>query len=182
MKGIVFTEFIEMAEEKFGMDTVERMIAGADLPNGGAYTAVGTYEHGDMMRMVQQLSTITGLGSSTLVQAFGQHLFGRFASGYPQFFAGLSSTFAFLPHVGSHIHHEVRKLYPDAELPTLDCKLLNPECMEMIYQSSRPFADLAEGLIRGCIGHFGEKLDLKRETVNVASGSSVRFTISAIPA
>ena len=37
MKGIVFTEFTEMVEERFGLETLGHMIANADLPNGGAY-------------------------------------------------------------------------------------------------------------------------------------------------
>lgn len=58
MKGMVCTEFIEMAEEKFGFDAVESMLAGSNLTDGGAYTAVGTYDHGEMIQMVVRLSAI----------------------------------------------------------------------------------------------------------------------------
>ena len=42
MKGLVFTEFLEMVESKWGLATVDRVIQGAALPNNGAYTSVGT--------------------------------------------------------------------------------------------------------------------------------------------
>ena len=47
----------------------------------------------------------------------------------------------------------------------------------MIYISTRPFADLAEGLIIGCIEHFGEKIDIQRENLS-EDGTSARFTVA----
>ena len=32
MKGIVFTEFLEMVEDQFGLETVDDIIEAADLP------------------------------------------------------------------------------------------------------------------------------------------------------
>lgn len=44
MKGVVFTEFIEMVEGRFGLAMVDRIIEAAQLPSSGVYTAVGTYD------------------------------------------------------------------------------------------------------------------------------------------
>jgi len=41
MKGIVFTEFLEMVENKFSPELADRIIEGAEVPSGGVYTAVG---------------------------------------------------------------------------------------------------------------------------------------------
>ena len=35
MKGIVFTEFLEMVEDKFSPELADRIIEGAELPSGG---------------------------------------------------------------------------------------------------------------------------------------------------
>ena len=53
MKGIVFTEFLEMVEAQFGLDTVDAIIENSDLPSRGAYTAVGT----DMEKMGKAISS-----------------------------------------------------------------------------------------------------------------------------
>jgi len=42
MKGIVFTEFLDLVEEKFGMEMVDKIITQSELESEGAYTAVGT--------------------------------------------------------------------------------------------------------------------------------------------
>jgi len=52
MKGIIFTSFLDLVEEKFGMEMLEEVISSANLPNKGAYTAVGTYDHAELVQMV----------------------------------------------------------------------------------------------------------------------------------
>lgn len=175
MKGVVFTEFLEMVEGAFGPDVADRMIVAADLPNGGAYTAVGTYDHRELVAMVGQLSGLTGTPPDALVRAYGEHLFGRFAVLFPRFFAGVTSALDFLERVENYIHPEVRKLYPDATLPTFEPTRRDADHMDLVYRSSRHFADLAEGLIRGCAAHFGQPLDLVREPT---ADGAVRFVLA----
>ncbi|MDE3020110.1 MAG: heme NO-binding domain-containing protein [Nitrospirota bacterium] len=178
MKGIVFTEFLEMTEDRFGADTVERIIEESALPSGAAYTTVGTYDHRELLRLVGQVSAATGLPVPTLVRTFGQHLFGRFTQAYPKFFNGVGSAFDFLGKIESYIHVEVRKLYPDAELPHFEYQYPGPGRMDMTYRSRCPFSDLAEGLILGCIEYFGQPIELARTNLDEGGGTAVRFSLT----
>jgi hypothetical protein len=162
MKGMVFTQFLEMVEDQFSPEVADKIIVQSDLPSGGAYTSVGTYDHAEIIALVSALSRETGLPTPSLVAAFGTFLFKRFTELYPQFFDGKSSAFSFLTSVEHYIHVEVRKLYPDAELPSLTSHIEGDE-MTLIYRSKRQMADLAEGLIKGCIDHFGEDIVVQRE-------------------
>ncbi len=177
MKGIVFTEFLEMVDDKFSPEITERIIDSADLPSGGAYTAVGTYDHAEIVQLVGNLSTETGLDAPALVQAFGTHLFGRFVDVFPHFFDGVEDAFTFLESVEGYIHMEVRKLYPDAALPSLQCSRPEPDTLHMVYESERGLADVAHGLIVGCCDHFGEAVTLDREDLSGGKSSHVRFVI-----
>jgi hypothetical protein len=56
--------------------------------------------------------------------------------------------------------------------------MTQPGCLRLTYQSSRPFAPLAEGLIRGCLAHFGEDADIEVEDLSAGSGTAARFVIS----
>ena len=40
MKGILFTEFLELTEEKYGLEIVQRIIDECDLKSDGIYTAI----------------------------------------------------------------------------------------------------------------------------------------------
>jgi hypothetical protein len=161
MKGMVFTEFLEMVEAKFSADMVDDIIEDSNLPNGGAYTAVGTYDHGELVQMVVALSKRCGMPVPALVQVFGEHMFGRFHTLYPSFFSGVTSALDFLEGIESVIHTEVRKLYPDAQLPQFDCTR-SADGLKMVYSSPRHFGDLAEGLIKGAVAHFGDRLHVAR--------------------
>ena len=162
MKGIVFSEFNEMVEESFSPEILDRIIMRANLPSGGAYTAVGTYDHVEILSLVGCLSEETGVPAGDLVRAFGRHLAARFSTLYPGFFEGVADTFEFLETIESHVHVEVRKLYPDAELPAFRTERTTERSMDMLYESRRPFADLAEGLIVGCGTHFGDEITISR--------------------
>jgi len=178
VKGIVFTEFLDMVEARFTPEVADCMITAAAVPSGGAYTAVGTYDYHELIQLVAQLSTLTSLPIPKLVHTFGVHLFGRFVAAYPALFAGVRSAFSFLERIEDHIHVEVRKLYPDAELPTFTCDTSTPGRLTMLYRSSRPFADLAEGLIAGCIAHFGEPILIHRDDIANSHGTHVRFVLT----
>ena len=177
MKGVVFREFIEMVETTFSAEIADQIIEASDLSTGGAYTSVGTYHHDEMVQLVVQLSAATGIPVPTLLHAFGKHLLGRFAVMYPRHFAGRTSTFDLLEVLDNKIHVEVRKLYPDAELPVFDHTFTGPGTMAFVYRSKRPFADLASGLIAGCIEHFEESIEVTREDYPCDSGSHSRFVL-----
>ena len=160
MKGIVFTEFIEMVEEKYSCRVVDSLLDSTTLESGGAYTAVGTYDHEELLRLVSALSDHSGIDAPNLVRAFGYHLLNRFSFAYPEYFE-FSGVFDFLEAVDGVIHVEVQKLYPDAELPGFKTQR-NGNTLEMEYHSPRGFSDLAHGLINGAIDLFGEEADLEQ--------------------
>jgi len=177
MKGIVFTEFLEMVEGCFSADLVDDIIDDARLPSDGAYTAVGTYDHGEMVALLIALSQRTGVPASDWLLRFGQYLFGRFVDFYPAFFEGVTDPFIFMSGVDAVIHAEVLKLYPDAELPHFSVEHHDSSKLILVYDSRRHLEDLAEGLIRGCISHFGEDISLSREVLGEGETRKERFTL-----
>jgi hypothetical protein len=178
VKGVVFTEFMEMVESRMGLDMLDRIITEAGLPNDGAYTSVGTYDHAELVRLVTALSRATGLSNGELVFVFGKHLFARFIVNYPALFIHATDAFDFLSRVDGVIHVEVRKLYPDAELPKLDCTRPSEREMTIIYRSPRGFGDLAAGLMAGCIAHFEAPISVSRTDLGIVDGNHrVRFDL-----
>jgi hypothetical protein len=177
MKGVVFTEFLDHAEARFGALVVERAIEAAELPSGGAYTAVGTYPTDELLALVRELSRETGVEAAVLVREFGERLFDRLAAMFPQFLTGVASAFDFLERVDGVVHVEVRKLYPDADLPSFRTERTADDGLRLEYRSERPLADLAEGLILGCARHFGTAIEIARAPLPMTSGYAVAFDL-----
>ena len=176
MKGMVFTEFTEFVEHRCGLDMVDRMFQESDVPSGGAYTAVGTYDHREMVQLVGTLARLSESSVPALLKAFGSHLLGRFLKAHPAFFTQAGSLFAFVESIDQHIHVQVRKLYPDAELPSFTTQQPSADTLHLDYRSKRGFADLAEGLLVAAIAHFKEPVNLQRQD-DVPEPAATRFTL-----
>jgi hypothetical protein len=180
MKGVVFTEFLTMVEETHSLAMVEGIVERANLKSGGVYTSVGTYPVEEMVSLLQELSHATSQSIPDLLKSFGRYLIRRFVAAYPGFFSSQTSCFDFLKGVDSYIHVEVRKLYPDAALPSFHYKDVGSSTLEMEYRSPRGLADLAEGLMLGAAEHFHEAIALKREDLSDGRGTHVRFTLNRL--
>ena len=176
MKGVVFTEFIERMEKDFGFEVADRVIENSDTSSKGVFTGVGTYPSRDMVALLTQLSTETKKPADDLLLHFGEHLFNSFSRLYAHLIADIKDTFGLLENIESFIHVEVKKLYPDAQLPAIDTHMVGPDTMELIYRSRRKLGHLAHGLIMGCAACFGETMEIQMENL-VMDASEVRFTI-----
>ena len=178
MKGIVFAEFIDLVEDKFGFEMADEIIEEANLPSGGAYTSVGTYDHNEMLELVTHLSQKTNISVEDLVKTFGEHLLTRFVEGYPMFFESVDNCFDFLDTIENKVHVEVKKLYPEAELPTFDSTILSDNQMTLIYSSKRPFSALAYGLIKGSASYFNENIDIDMQDQSTPELTLVHFKLT----
>jgi len=179
MKGIIFTEFLEMVESLFGYQTVDTLLTISDLPSKGIYTSVGTYSHQEIVSLVGNLGKMTRIPSSELLRAFGKYLFGSFTKSYPHFIEKTPDAFTLLGSIHNYIHVEVRKLYPDAELPHFSIEYPQPNILIMIYTSSRKMVDLAFGLIEGTLEFFNEEAQIDLQLLK-EDGSSVKFIITKV--
>ena len=176
MKGIVFTELLEMIENQYGYALVDELLSDSELPSGGSYTAIGTYDHAEMVTLVQKLSQKTQLPVPTLLRAYGRYIFGSFTRIYRPFVDRTDSAFELFKSVHHYIHVEVRKLYPDAELPHFTVAQPADNHLTMRYESERKLADFAHGLIEGCLTHFGETATVTQTNLT-PDGSQVLFNI-----
>ncbi|MBF7074866.1 heme NO-binding domain-containing protein [Glaciecola sp. MH2013] len=165
MKGIVFTEFSQMVEAAFGEDMLDDLIDATNPKSGGAYTSVGTYDHVELVDMVVELSAKVDIPVPKLIHTFGVHLGKVFTEKFESFFKEAGSTLELLKQIDKHIHVEVRKLYPDAELPHFSYQdaLTDDDGFKLHYQSTRGFADLAEGLIASTSSYYGESFTVERK-------------------
>jgi hypothetical protein len=167
MKGVVLSEFVQFAEARYGVP-----------PPGGAYNAVETYDFADMLGLVDAAAARIEGGRPEVLRTFGTHLFGRFAALYPIFFFDAESALDLLGGINTYVHDEVQKLYPDAQFPHFDVERGSADRMALVYRSARPLADLAEGLIRGCIAHFGRPVTVERDDL-APDGRHTRFVLTA---
>ena len=180
MRGIIFTELVDFIERSTSLTVAEEIIEGAGLAGSGAFTGVGNYPHTEAIKLVVSASEKLGVPANDLMRQFGKELFGRLKGTHPQFFGGNDEdTFSFLARVQSHIHAEVKKLYPDSSPPTVEA-VVDDGSMTVTYKSDRPFAFIALGLIEGCCEHFDEQLQVEPLTDLSESPAEASFRVSRV--
>ncbi|WP_299551196.1 heme NO-binding domain-containing protein [Seonamhaeicola sp.] len=177
MKGIVFTEFLDLVEDKFGLEMVDKIISSSDLESGGVYTSVGTYKFSEMLQLLQHLSANTGIAIDDLLLVYAEHFFGVLEESYPGLLATYSDPIDLLSSIENHIHIEVQKIYPDAELPTFEVIEKTNDSLIMIYKSSRAMHHFGLGLMNKTFEHFNATATIVLEKLK-EDGTEVKFIIN----
>lgn len=176
MKGIVFTEFIEMVEQKFGLETVDTIIESSELPSKGIYTSVGTYDFAEMAALVTALSKETNIEINQLLHVYGLYFFDVLLKTHPKIYEYYDNAFDLLAGIEKHIHVHVRKIYPDAELPYFDVKEQNKNRLVLEYQSERGMYSFCLGLMERTLAHFNEQATIGINLIK-PDGTKVVFTL-----
>lgn len=177
MKGIVFTEFIEFVELKFGLKTANEIIEKADLPSGGAYTSVGTYDFSEMLQLITNLSNLTSISIDDLLLTYGEHFFSILSSNYPTLIQNYSNPIDLLASIEDHIHVEVLKIYPDAELPSFRVIEKKENSLILTYSSSRGLYNFGLGLMNKTFEHYNTTATILVEKIK-EDGTEVKFSIN----
>jgi hypothetical protein len=177
LKGIVFTEFFDFVERAGGEDLLDRVIVAADLANGGAYTRVGTYPFDEMLSLVSAYTEDSGRAVPEVLGGFGQHCFTSWVRMSPDFFGPGRSLFDILDQIDGFHEQEVRKLYPDAELPSFVTEQRTETTLVIGYHSSKQLTDLAIGVIKGAAAHVGQPISISSEAAMGAGGPYARLRI-----
>lgn len=176
MKGIVFTEFLDLVEDKFGLEMVDKIINASDLDSDGVYTAVGTYSFSEMLQLLQHLSENTGISIDNLLLVYAEHFFSVIENSYPGLLATYKDPIEMISSIENHIHVEVRKIYPDAELPTFEVIEKKENSLIINYKSSRAMHHFGLGLMNKTFEHFNSTAKIDLEKIK-EDGTEVRFVI-----
>ena len=158
MKGIVFNlleEAITAAHDEAYWDAI---LQDANLL--GSYTSLGNYADAELVRLVEAYALRRGWQPSEVLRWFGPHMIRAFAHRMPGLFAAHSNLRSFLLSLNNLIHPEVRKLYPDAQVPEFEFEEPAHDRLVIRYCSPRRLCALAEGLIVGAAAHYHTPIQL----------------------
>jgi len=177
MKGIIFTEFLELVEDKFGLAMVDKIINQSTLESNGIYTAFGTYEFSEMLQLMTKLSQNTDIEIDDLLMVYAEHLFAVLVKSYPNLVERYHSPMDLIASIENHIHIEVKKIYSDAQLPTFQLEERSENKMVMIYKSERALYMLGKGLMLEAFKLFKIPVEVNLEKLK-EDGTEVRFVIN----
>lgn len=175
MKGIIFSEFLELVEETFGLEVCQDMLD--ENEDEGLYTSAGTYDHKALVNLIISLSKLTNISIEDLQMVYGKWVFSSLLKSMPGLELKSTTTFEFINQVEHYIHIEVKKLYEDAKPPQFIFISESESEMVLDYISARCFSHVCFGLIEGCADYYNETIKIDMQPIT-DDGSQVRFTLS----
>ncbi|QMU65778.1 MAG: hypothetical protein GKR88_16865 [Flavobacteriaceae bacterium] len=176
MKGIIFTEFLDLVETKFGLEMVDEIIEASDLESMGVYAATGTYSFSEMLSLITNLSERTKITINDLLTVYAHHFFGVIERSYRHILHLYKDPIDMLASIENHIHVEVRKIYPDAELPRFVVVEKTKNRLELEYFSSRSMYAFAYGLMEKTFQHYNRSATISYELLK-EDGRHVKFVV-----
>jgi hypothetical protein len=160
VKGIIFNLLEQVVTRDFGDEAWDEMLDAAELD--GAYTAVGTYDHDELYKLVDAASSLLSKPSDDIVRWFGKESMPLLAERYKEFFAPHDSAISFVLTLNAVIHPEVRKLFPGAYAPDFEFERIDDDTVAIGYKSLRDLCLFAEGLVEGAAEYYGQTVAIEQ--------------------
>lgn len=157
MRGIVFTAFLTFLDGQKHEGIVNRILdeLEPELKNS-AFTSVNHYPSKDLKTMLAAASRAMNEPVADMVRDFGTFLFRHLMSKLGMHVEEYDTWQAMLTNVEVAIHESVQKLEPERKIPVFLTPVEDANsALSLHYKSPRGMADLAEGLILGCLQHYG---------------------------
>jgi hypothetical protein len=150
--GLVLSTFVTFLRETYGD-------ADGVVPADAEYVPTETFADQEFTRLLNHAARALGTSRGELELEFGRFA-GRhaFVQLYPEFYEGSGSTRTFLLDVEQKIHDLVRATVPHAAPPRLHVRPFGGDGVVVTYTSERELCQMAEGLVEGVAGYYGESV------------------------
>ncbi len=96
MMGFLFTAFLDLLDERFGMEVTERVLEGCRLASRGVYASAGDYDPAELVALSRELNRLTGVDPDGILEDLGRSLFARLPGSNPRPFGDAEPLFGFL--------------------------------------------------------------------------------------
>lgn len=154
MKGIIFNLVQDAITRDHGGDGWDDLVDSAGI--SGTYTALGNYPDADLSRIVTAGADAFDVPVPELVRAVGRDALMGLSVRYPHFFEPHDDVRSFVLTLNEVIHAEVRKLHADSDPPDFWFDDPAAQPLTVHYRSRRQLCLLAEGMLEGAGGYFGQ--------------------------
>lgn len=177
--GFLFTDLMNMLENRYGIVRTQKIVDDARLENKGAFTAVGYYKRSDLERMLRSMIAELGGTEKEWLYELGMYMAESHIRRNPELYVEVRSVYDFLLRVNSIAQARVSMLYPNVELPTYEARIIGDNTLELLYSSPNRLGDLTVGWVSGKARQFGEKIEISQFPLS-EDGSKIRFIIKRI--
>ncbi|MDG2111309.1 MAG: heme NO-binding domain-containing protein, partial [Actinomycetota bacterium] len=146
--------------EEFGVDVWLQLLESAGA--GGHYENTDDHTDDELISIVESAAALLELPVPQVLRFVGERIIKHMAAAYGHYFDAHDRSVDFFATLDHTIHWEVLSMYEGAEPPRFSTEDLGGGHALIEYSSRRGLPDLAEGMMAGVAGMYGEELTVER--------------------
>ncbi len=177
MKGVLFNVVEDVVTEALSAEAWDDVVDDSGVD--GAYTSLGTYPDEEMVALVGATADAAGLTPTETLQLSGRLGFKHLVGRAPHLIDGIDDWRGVLKSLDDIIHPEVRKIYPDADVPGFEATE-DGDALLVAYTSKRGLCALADGLVLGCGEWFETPLSVEHVSCLHEGGDSCTMRVTEV--
>jgi hypothetical protein len=154
MKAFIITSMVDMLDRQHGAGEVDAILAKAGLQSLRDAEPNDNVPVQHIVRLSMVAAETLNTEVDDLVEQFGWYIFGVLVIEFPDQ-VSQPDFHTFLKAVDTQIHPEMRRRFPNAEVPSVTVEAVEGDSFLVRYASKRPFTRLACGIISAASAHFG---------------------------
>ena len=174
MHGIIFASLYDYGRAQLGPKASDPIFEGRFFSMSEAHSDE------EFVARLGRTGSLLDLSQDELLQQFGAFTAEKtFARLYPAFFEIAGDTRTFLLTIEDRIHELVRATIPNATPPALSVRPLDPDRVEILYNSPRRLCRLLEGLVIGTGHYYNETITISEDECMSHGAPACRFSVTA---
>ena len=178
MRGIVLTGLENYIHDCYSMAVWEDILSRSGQEDV-IITTADFYPDEQAVGLVVAAAEATDTELPAFIEAFGRHLFGTLKQYYDFSIEQMDSLDELLHSLDAVIHPQVKKLHPDAMVPSF--RVENTDYGWLVfYQSERKLCPLAIGLIYGAADNFNESINIEMVKSMMSGHDETEFHVKRI--
>ena len=187
MKGIIFTEFLDLVEERFGLEMVDQIICQSRLESQGAYTSIGAYNFYEFLQLLHNLSKNKNISLINLLSVYATQIFSAMHAIHPEMLVSYNNPIEMIAAMNQHIEiiFNIKNASPSGLLkaesfspfPLFIVKEKTENLLIINYISHRGMQHFWLGLMHEMFKHFNETATIVLEKIK-KDGTEIKFTIN----
>ncbi len=178
MLGFIFKEIEEYVKSNLGVGAWTQILTDAGLGDRKKFLNGLYYPDEELISIVVSTASVSGSPVAHVLKEFGRFLGGHLFTAYKPLIHPDWRTLEFLENVEETIHGVVRARNKKATPPQLICHRVASREVLVNYRSERKLCQLAQGMILGVAGHYGERIQLLEETCMHRNDESCKIWVA----
>jgi hypothetical protein len=186
MKGVIFTEFLDLVEERFGLEMVDQIICQSRLDSQGVYTSIGTYNFYEFLQLLHNLSKNKSISINNLLEVYAAQIFSAMDAIHPKMLTSYNNPVEMIIAMNQHIEIifntkntlplKSLKVSAFTPLPLFVIEEKTVDSLIIKYISHRGLQHFWLGLMHEMFKHFNETATIVLEKIK-KDGTEIKFTI-----